>query len=187
MIIIIFLFLLGLVGLWAGAELLVRYSSRFARAIGVSAIIVGLSVVSFGTSAPEFVVSLMASIQGNAGVALGNIIGSNIANIGLILGIGALITPLQVKMSWVKREVPIMIVVTLVFSAVSYFGQNISFTDGLLLVSLLILFLLYLGRFSLREMSEFNELQKELAKNGNLQKPKIFPEHNFPREATREK
>jgi len=170
MISIIFLFFLGLAGLWSGAELLVRYSSRFARAIGVSAIIVGLSVVSFGTSAPEFVVSLMAIIQGNAGVSLGNIVGSNIANIGLILGIGAIITPLNVKLSWVKREVPIMIFVTLVFTAVAYRGDIISFTDGLLLVTLLILFLLYLGKYSLREMAEFNELQRELEKNGNPQR-----------------
>jgi len=170
MVSVIFLFFLGLAGLWSGAELLVRYSSRFARAIGVSAIIVGLSVVSFGTSAPEFVVSLMAIIQGNAGVSLGNIVGSNIANIGLILGIGAIITPLNVKLSWVKREVPIMIFVTLVFTAVAYWGDIISFIDGLLLVTLLILFLLYLGKYSLKEMAEFNELQKELEKDGNPQR-----------------
>ena len=106
---------LGLALLWGGAELLIRNSSAFARAFGVSPMIIGLTIVSIGTSLPEFVVSLMAAIQNTMGMSIGNIVGSNIANICLILGVGAFLTNLKVKKSWVYKEVPFMITATIVF------------------------------------------------------------------------
>ena len=104
----------GLVALVFGAELMVRGASRLAAAAGVSSFVVGLTVVAFGTSAPELGGSLGAAIQGNPGLAVGNIVGSNIANILLILGVTAIICPIPVKFKVVKREVLQMIGITIV-------------------------------------------------------------------------
>ncbi|RMG68438.1 MAG: sodium:calcium antiporter [Calditrichaeota bacterium] len=155
-------FLVGITGLWVGAELLVRYSSRLARSFGVSPVIIGLTVVSMGTSAPELVVSLVAAFHHNTDIALGNIIGSNIANIGLILGVGALICPIDVQKNWVHREVPFMIFVTLVFMGLGLWGHSLGPPDGAVLLLLMIAFLLYLGKNSLKEMSTFREAQDAL-------------------------
>ncbi len=141
---------------------MVKNASRFAAALGVSPIIIGLSIVSVGTSTPELVVSIVAALQKSAGISIGNIIGSNIANIGLILGVGAIITPLQVKASWVRREVPYMIIVTAVFALEAFRGYELTRLDGSVLILLLIIFIFYLGRYALREMSNFKELQTEL-------------------------
>jgi cation:H+ antiporter len=103
------LFLLGVAGLYGGAEALVRGAARLARSIGVSALVVGLTVVAFGTSAPELVVSLLAAVRHQPGVAIGNVVGSNIANIGLILGVSALARPMQVQMRLIRLEMPLMI------------------------------------------------------------------------------
>ena len=103
---------LGLTGLFFGGNWLVNSSSRIARALGVAPIIVGLTVVSFGTSAPEFMVSVRAALSGSSGIALGNVVGSNIANVGLILGITGLIAPIAVRISLVRREIPLMILIT---------------------------------------------------------------------------
>lgn len=103
----------GLLMLFVGAEGLIRGSSSLALRVGITPLVVGLTVVAFGTSSPELVVSLKAAIEGNGDISLGNVIGSNIANIALILGVAALIRPLKVQAQVVKREVPIMIFVTL--------------------------------------------------------------------------
>ena len=105
---------LGLVTLIFGSELLVRGASKLARAAGVSSFVVGLTVVAFGTSAPELGGSLGAALNDNGGLAIGNIVGSNIANICLILGVAALICPIPVRTSLVRREVIQMIAVTVV-------------------------------------------------------------------------
>ncbi len=102
----------GLITLIFGSELLVRGASRLARSAGVSSFVVGLTVVAFGTSAPELGGSLGAALNDNGGLAIGNIVGSNIANICLILGVAALICPIPVRLSLVRREVVQMIAVT---------------------------------------------------------------------------
>lgn len=103
------LFALGLVGLYFGAEWLVRGAARFARARGVSALAVGLTIVAFGTSSPELVVSTVAAARDNADVALGNVVGSNIVNIAGILGLASLLQPLRVQMRLLAREAPVMV------------------------------------------------------------------------------
>lgn len=148
----------GLFLLWGGAELLVKYASLLAQSLGISPLIVGLTVVSLGTSFPELLVSSMAAFQAKPGISIGNIIGSNIANIGLILGVGALIFPLEIKASWVKREVPFMIIVTAIFIAMAYGDGMISQIEGVVLICLLILFISYLAKYTLKEMGEFQEL-----------------------------
>lgn len=99
----------GLAALFIGAEGLIRGASALALRIGIAPLVVGLTVVAFGTSTPELVVSLKAAMIGNSSIALGNAVGSNIANIALILGISALVRPLDVHASIIRREIPIMI------------------------------------------------------------------------------
>src|SRR5688572_6134790 len=99
----------GIAGLYFGAELLVKGAAGLARAMGMAPLVVGLTVVAYGTSAPELVVSLVAALENQSAIVLGNVVGSNIANLGLILGITALIAPPPVEASLIRREVPIMI------------------------------------------------------------------------------
>jgi len=130
----VFLFLvLGLVSLFAGAEGLIRGASALALKVGIPPIVVGLTVVAFGTSSPELVVSLKAAFLGNSSISLGNVIGSNIANIALILGISALIKPLDVHATVIRREIPIMIGVSLLLILLLLDGK-LGFIDGLILV-----------------------------------------------------
>lgn len=108
-------FLFGLVLLYIGAELLVRGSSRIALIAKISPIVVGLTVVAFGTSSPEFLVSFVAALEGNIDVAVGNIVGSNIANIGLVLGISVLLLPIPRLKENIKKELYWMVAVSVVF------------------------------------------------------------------------
>ncbi len=130
----------GLIMLFIGAEGLVRGSSNLAIKIGIAPLVVGLTVVSFGTSAPELVVSLNAAISGNGSISLGNIIGSNIANIALILGVAALIRPLKVHANVIMREIPIMIAISVLLLILLIDGE-VGFIDGIILVGGLIIYL----------------------------------------------
>jgi cation:H+ antiporter len=103
------LVLLGLVCLVLGAEWFVRGAAALAVAFGVSPLVIGLTVVAYGTSMPELVVSALAALDGRSAIALGNVVGSNIANIGLILGVTAMLAPPQVDGSLVRREVPVLV------------------------------------------------------------------------------
>jgi len=102
-------FVLGLATLVGGAELLVRGASRLSLSFGISPLVVGLTVVAFGTSAPELAVSVQSAMTDRADIALGNVVGSNIMNILLILGASALIVPLVVASQLIRQEVPVMI------------------------------------------------------------------------------
>ncbi len=132
----------GLLLLYYGAEYLVTGSSRLALSFGVRPLVVGLTVVAFATSMPEMMVSLLAATRGASSMAVGNIIGSNIANIGLILGIAALITPIVVARSTLVREVPIMVAASIGVYLVALDGE-IAFTNGLELFLSLLAFLAY--------------------------------------------
>ncbi len=104
----------GLALLLGGGDLLVRGASAIAKGFGVSPLVIGLTVVAFGTSAPELSVNLLAAYQGNTEISFGNIIGSNIANIGLILGISAIIRPLAIESVIITREIPMMVLASLI-------------------------------------------------------------------------
>ncbi|MDT8443079.1 MAG: calcium/sodium antiporter [Desulfuromonadales bacterium] len=136
------LVLAGLLLLYYGAEYLVTGSSRLALSFGVRPLVVGLTVVAFATSMPELMVSLFATIRGASSMAAGNIIGSNIANIGLILGVAALITPVVVARSTLIREMPIMIIASVALYVMALDGE-ISFMNGLVLFLSLLAFLVY--------------------------------------------
>ncbi|MBY0333439.1 MAG: calcium/sodium antiporter [Acetobacteraceae bacterium] len=112
----------GLILLVAGGELFVRGAVQIAERMGVSPLLIGLTLVGFGTSTPELVTSVKASLAGSPGIAVGNIVGSNIANILVILGIAALITPIAVGRGALRRDGTIVAAVALVFTGVSLFG-----------------------------------------------------------------
>jgi cation:H+ antiporter len=105
--------LIGFVMLYYGAEWLVRGSASLARSLGVTPIVIGLTVVAFGTSAPELVVSLVSSIKDKSMIAVGNVVGSNICNIALVLGMAAVFQPLTSDRSVIKRDIPIMLGISL--------------------------------------------------------------------------
>jgi cation:H+ antiporter len=105
--------LVGFVLLYFGAEWLVKGSSSLARSLGITPIVIGLTVVAFGTSAPELVVSLISSIQGKSMIAVGNVVGSNICNIALVLGLSAVFHPIKSDPTVVRRDIPIMLAISL--------------------------------------------------------------------------
>lgn len=140
---------LGLLMLVIGGDLLVRGASTLARVLGVSELVVGLTVVAFGTSAPELAVNVLAAAQNEGDLSFGNVVGSNIANIGLILGIAAMIRPLQIRSQVIRRELPMMLLATvsiiimagdvLLRSGVAQFDMS----DGLIMLLLFGVFLYY--------------------------------------------
>ncbi|MCS6206062.1 calcium/sodium antiporter [Shewanella baltica] len=132
----------GFIILTLGAEALVRGASSIALRLGITPLIIGLTIVAFGTSAPELAVSVKSALAGNSGIALGNVIGSNIANIGLILAITALIRPIQVQSQVVKRDIPLMILASMLFWGLLLDGE-LSLIDGVVLLSLLVGYLTF--------------------------------------------
>ena len=124
----------GLVLLLVGADLLVRGASSIARKASISPLIIGLTVVAIGTSAPEVAISVQASLSGNSDIAVGNVVGSNIFNILLILGLSAIIVPLFVQAQLVRFDVPVLIVVSFVVFGMSYDGA-ISRIESLFLLA----------------------------------------------------
>lgn len=124
----------GLAVLITGAELLVRGASRLAAALGLSPLVIGLTVVSFGTSSPELAVSVQSSLSGQPDIALGNVVGSNICNVLFILGIAATIIPLKVAHQLIRIDVPLMIGISVLLLLLAWDGQ-ISRIDGALLFS----------------------------------------------------
>ena len=132
----------GFILLVAGAETLVRGSANIALRAGISPLIVGLTIVAFGTSAPELAVSVRSITSDLSGLALGNVIGSNIANIGLILGITALINPLRITRQLLRNQIPQMIAASLLLW-ILLLDNALEFFDGIVLTTALLAFLVY--------------------------------------------
>jgi cation:H+ antiporter len=131
------LFIAGLVLLMAGGELMVRGAARLAATLGVPPLVVGLTVVAFGTSSPELAVSVQAGLAGQADIAVGNVVGSNIFNVLFILGVSALVVPLVVSEQLVRLDVPVMVAVSLVFFLMAAGGQITQVEAALLVTALL--------------------------------------------------
>ena len=129
--------LAGFVGLILSADRFVNGSAAMANNFGIPKIIIGLTIVAFGTSAPEIVVSISASLKGSGDLAVGNSLGSNLANIGMVLGITALISPLPIQRHLLTQEMPILLFVTAIAGYCLYDGQ-LTVTDGLLLLGSLV-------------------------------------------------
>lgn len=142
--------LLGLTLLVVGGEFLVRSSVALSFKFNISKLVIGMTVVSFATSAPELLVSLQAALKGSSDIALGNVIGSNIANIGLVLGITALISPLTVSKSFYKLNWPMMMLLSVVLYFLLKSGLILDRWEGAALMISLIIFLVVLIRRSQR-------------------------------------
>ncbi len=153
----------GSVGLFIGAEGLVRGASSLAIRLGISPLVVGLTVVAFATSSPELVVSIKAAIEGNPGIVVGNVVGSNICNIALILGVAAMISPISVKTQVIRREIPIMILVSVILLFV-LLDDTITRVEGVLLVFGIIAYIVLGYKYSIKEkdnkevIKEFEEI-----------------------------
>lgn len=138
----ILLLIIGFVMLIKGADWFVDGCSGIAQKLGIPQIVIGLTIVAMGTSTPEAAVSVTAALKGNADISVGNVVGSNILNILIILGITSAITPLAIKKMTFLFEIPFMILITLIFIVMGKTGACISRSEG---IWLWILFLLYLG------------------------------------------
>lgn len=171
----IVLFVAGIIMLFLGGEGLVKGASRLARILGISPVVIGLTVVAFGTSAPEFVVGLIAALKGESDLVLGNIIGSNISNIGLILGIGALISPMIIQMRLIKVEVPIMITLSLILYGLAWWTLDLGLFQGIFLFGALLAFTIYSYFGSKKEPDLVEEEFKEyIDSNGPVWKQALF-------------
>ncbi len=144
--------LVGFVTLTFGGDWLTRGAVAISSNLKINPVVIGLTVVSIATSMPEMATSLMAA-QDNPGIALGNILGSNIANIGLILGIAAMIAPLKINLRLIRREVPILILVTLLF-AVFALGGGFHRFEGMVLLALSVAYLVYMVRGAKQQDSQ---------------------------------
>lgn len=150
MLIPILLIIAGLAILIVGGEIFVRGSASIAKRLRVSPVVIGLTIVAFGTSAPELVVNIFSAVQGAPDIAIGNVLGSNISNILLVLGISAMIFPLTVKQGTVWREIPFSILAVLVLFLLAndiVFGNNgkniLTVADGLIMISFFVIFMYY--------------------------------------------
>ncbi len=158
----ILLFLVGFAFLTGGADFLVRGASRLAVRLNIPLVVIGLTVVAFGTSLPELVVSMIANLQGGtrANLAIGNVVGSNIANLALILGVVALLRPMAVDRQLIQREYPLMIGVSLLFTAMAWDGQVVRWEGVLLFLGLLgFIYWSYVGSRTLAEEKESEALE----------------------------
>ena len=146
----------GFGALWFGAEWLVRGAARIATKMGVSPVVIGLTLVSLGTSAPELVVGIVAALDERTGLLIGNVMGSNLANIGLILGATAVIRPLAVADRVISRDVPIMVLVT-IFIFPLMLDNTVVLGDGLILLVVLVLYVAFTFRTVDEDMSQLDE------------------------------
>lgn len=144
----ILLLIVGFVLLIKGADFFVDGASGIADRFGIPQIVIGLTIVAFGTSAPEAAVSITAGLQGSTGIAIGNALGSNMLNILIILGITSCIIPLTVQKNTLKFEIPFVIFITAVLVALGAFLGELGLVSGLVLIALFVLFFVYLIRTS---------------------------------------
>lgn len=157
MILDIIILIVGFVLLIKGADFLVVGASGIAEKFHIPPIVIGLTIVAFGTSAPEAAISISAGLKGATGISIGNVLGSNIMNILLILGITACIVPLKVEKNTIWREIPFMFGITVLLVAMGQIFGKIGFFAGCIFWILFIVFLLYLFRMSMKNQEEVVE------------------------------
>ena len=154
--------LLGLIVLLVAGDLLVRGAVNFSLKIKIPAFIVSLTVVALGTSAPELLVAIRAILDNSPGIALGNVVGSNIANVFLVLGIPALIAGINTRECNTRKNYVFMMIATVIFLSVAFIG-NFSLPQGILFLILLALFLLITARDMLKMQDKISNLEVENA------------------------
>lgn len=156
MLVQLVLFVVGLAVLAVGAELFIRGAVRVARKFGVSPFVIGLTLVGFGTSAPELVVNLSAALQGNPDLAVGNVVGSNIANVGLILGVAALLRTLTAEMRLLKVETPLVLAASIAVWVMAWDG-DIGRWDAAILLVMFAAVMVYIALSAKKESPEVKE------------------------------
>lgn len=161
MILTIFLLILGFVILVKGADFLLDGATSLAKKLSVSDIAIGLTVVAFGTSSPELIVNIIASLKGHPEICFGNIVGSNVFNILVVLGIAGIIYPISVQRNTVRKEIPFLLIGTILVLALAnnfgFPGHALSRIDGLILVLSLLLFFIYvIGISKIPASEEYN-------------------------------
>lgn len=144
-----------------GADRFVHGAAATARNLGVSPLIIGLTIVGIGTSAPEILISIIAAYEGNPALAVGNALGSNIANVALVLGVTALVFPLLVKSETLRREYPVMFLI-MILALVLCFDGHLGIGDGAVLLVALVVMIIWMVRLGLRK-HETDPLETELA------------------------
>lgn len=162
MVLQVFILLVGFLLLVKGADWFVEGAAGIAKKLGIPQLIIGLTIVAMGTSMPEAAVSITAALQENAGITIGNIVGSNIRNILIILGVTALITNVAIQKSTLYYEIPYMIAITIVLMIFGITGGEISFIEGIIFWLLFIVFLGYLFVMSKKGNSQENEEVKDI-------------------------
>ena len=174
-VIISVLFLvLGFWGLIKGADMFVDGASQIAAKMKVPLIVIGLTVVAFGTSAPEAAISISSAFQNNAGIAVGNVIGSNIMNILLILGISSVICRLPVKKTTLRYEIPFVILITAVLLLLGVLENNLSRIDGIIFIVLFAVFMIYLIKLSKSGDNSLMDDVPEIDENASVPKMLLF-------------
>lgn len=158
MIVDIVLLIIGFILLMKGADIFVEGASKVAAKLHIPEIVIGLTIVAFGTSAPEAAVSITSAFKGTAGIAVGNVIGSNICNVLLILGTAGTIAALKVKPNTLKIETPFTIGITLVLLFIGMNGESVSFVDGIILWIFFLIFLSYLFWLSKKEQDSEDDV-----------------------------
>lgn len=157
----ILLLVIGFALLIWGADFFVDGASRVAARLKIPQIVIGLTIVAFGTSAPEAAVSISAGLKGSADLAVSNVVGSNILNIGIILGVSALITPLAVQKGTRKFEMPYVMIVTVILMLLGMFDGKLGWGDGLILWAGMILFLVYLLNVAKKGKAEAQDEEQD--------------------------
>ncbi|WP_417880091.1 calcium/sodium antiporter [Vibrio sp.] len=160
MLLAVVLLLIGLALLVWSADKLVYGSAAVAKNMGISPLVIGMTILAMGSSAPEMMVSATAALEGKTDTAIGNVLGSNIANIALILGITAMIKPLSISSTILHRELPLMIIVTLIAGALMW-DDYLGFTEGLVLIALFAAFILGMLKISQSEKGEKDVLLEQ--------------------------
>lgn len=166
--------ILGFWGLIKGADIFVDSASQIAAKLNVPLIVIGLTIVAFGTSAPEAAISITSAVQNNAGIAVGNVLGSNIMNILLILGISALICNLPVKKTTFRYEIPFVAAITAILLLLGVLGGSIDRLDGVILAVLFAAFMVYLIKLAKSGDSSFADDVPDIDKNVSIPKMIIF-------------
>lgn len=155
------LLVVGFVMLVKGADWFVEGVAGIAEKFGIPQLVIGLTIVAMGTSAPEAAVSITSAMKGNAGITIGNVVGSNILNVLVILGLTAVITRVAVQRSTVRYEIPFMLIITLVLLGLGLSGNEISFVEGIILWVLFIVYMVYLFRMAKNQKEEADDSKKQ--------------------------
>lgn len=155
------LLVVGFVMLVKGADWFVEGVAGIAEKFGIPQLVIGLTIVAMGTSAPEAAVSITSAMKGSAGITIGNVVGSNILNVLVILGLTAVITRVAVQRSTVRYEIPFMLIITLVLLGLGLSGNEITFVEGIILWALFIVYMVYLFRMAKNQKEEADDSKKQ--------------------------